>query len=104
MKFHARPGQSSARNTAKNSFNLWTNINFQSILFKVKELLVSSESLLSDTGSFEKFQKYCLGLIEEIKIYVKDNYENWVKDTTDNIDNEALWWVFNPFFGFDYTF
>lgn len=67
---------------------LKTSLTF---FFKVKELLVSSESLLSDTGSFEKFKKFCLNLIDEIAVYIKDNYENWVKDTTDNIDNEALW-------------
>uniref|UniRef100_A0A7M5UV62 Cytoplasmic dynein 2 heavy chain 1 n=1 Tax=Clytia hemisphaerica TaxID=252671 RepID=A0A7M5UV62_9CNID len=57
---------------------------------RVKELLVSSESLLSDTGSFDKFKKFCLSLINEIAVYIKDNYENWIKETTENIDNEAL--------------
>jgi len=54
-------------------------------------LLASSELLLSDTGSFEKFKKFCLGLIDEIVVYIKDNYENWIKETTENIDNESLW-------------
>ncbi|XP_057314672.1 cytoplasmic dynein 2 heavy chain 1-like isoform X2 [Hydractinia symbiolongicarpus] len=54
---------------------------------KVKELLKSAENLLGDTSSFEKFKKFCSAFIEEVTAYMKENYESWVKDTIESIDD-----------------
>ncbi|XP_047126593.1 cytoplasmic dynein 2 heavy chain 1 isoform X1 [Hydra vulgaris] len=54
---------------------------------KVEELLKSSEYLLSDISSFERFKAICQPFIVEVGQYMKENYDNWSRETIDNIEN-----------------
>ena len=54
----------------------------------MKELLKSAESLFGDSSSFEKFKRFCVSFIDEVGAYMKDNYDNWVKDTIENIESD----------------
>ena len=65
---------------------------------RVKELLSSSEALLSDVSSFEKFKKICVTFIDELAVYMKENYENWIKETTENIENDDKPLRFDTFY------
>lgn len=63
------------------------NVCILALDFQVADVLKSAENLLSDTSSFGKFKKYCESFMDELAAYMKENHENWMKDTIESIDD-----------------
>eukprot|EP00049_Salpingoeca_infusionum_P001770 m.50835 g.50835 ORF g.50835 m.50835 type:complete len:4155 (+) comp11193_c0_seq1:125-12589(+) len=60
------------------------------ILDRLKSILKAAEAFLSDLTGYEALGNDCLELMQDVKAHEKETHQDWVKDTTEALEDEDI--------------
>lgn len=63
--------------------------------FQTEETIKTAETLLGDLSGFSKFRKEAQDLLDELRQWRQEQFDDWTRDITDRISDpkEPLWSV-----------